>query len=48
MSDRKTYSVRLLPEIYTKLKVIAAKKGKTLSALLEEAINSYLKKIDKK
>ena len=44
MDDRKTCSVRLLPEIYKKLKVLAAEKEQTISSLLEEAIKDLLKK----
>ncbi len=48
MGERKTYSLRLLPEIYTKLKILAAENGKTVSYLAEEAINDLIEKYKEK
>ncbi len=44
LGDRKSYSVRLLPELMKKLKFLAVKKEQKISSLLEEAIQDLLKK----
>jgi len=44
MGTRKSYSVRLSPEIVKALKLVAVKKEKTVSSLIEEAIKELLKK----
>ncbi|MDA8171752.1 MAG: ribbon-helix-helix domain-containing protein [Nitrospiraceae bacterium] len=44
MSDRRTYSVRLRPEIIKKLRILAVESEKQPSILLEEAIEDLLKK----
>ncbi len=44
MGERKSYSVRLLPEVFKALKILSAKREQTVSALLEEAIKDLLRK----
>ncbi len=44
MSERKTYSVRLLPETMKSVKLLSVNAEKPLSAMLEEAIEDLLKK----
>lgn len=48
MGERKSYSVRLLPQIFKKLKLLAVKNDKTVSSLLEEAIIDIFKKYKEK
>lgn len=42
MTNRKTYSVRLDPDLMTKIKIKAAKDDTTISAILESLINKHL------
>ncbi|MDA8090285.1 MAG: ribbon-helix-helix domain-containing protein [Nitrospiraceae bacterium] len=44
MGDRRTYSVRLRPEIMKKIRFLAVESEKPVSELLEEAIGDLLKK----
>jgi len=44
MADRKTYSVRVQPDIMKSLKMVAVEKEVTVSELLEEAIQDLVKK----
>ncbi|HYA15535.1 MAG TPA: ribbon-helix-helix domain-containing protein [Syntrophales bacterium] len=44
MGERKTYSVRLMPDVMKSLKMLAVEKEITVSELLEEAIRDMLKK----
>ncbi len=47
-ADKKTYiNTTVDSELMVSLKVLAAKKGKRLNQLLEEAIQDLLKKYDK-
>lgn len=41
---RESFTIRLLPDIFKKIKVLAAQKGTTISALIEEALQDMLKK----
>ena len=43
-SDRKSYGIRLDPELVRGIKIIAAKRDKPVNRVLEEAIIEYLKK----
>jgi predicted transcriptional regulator len=47
MENRRSYSVRLLPTIFKALKLLAVKKEKTISGILEEAITDLLQKYEK-
>jgi len=47
MGNRKSFSVRLQPEIFKALKLLAVEKEETISSLLEEAIQDLLKKYEK-
>ena len=47
MGERESYSVRLLPKLFKKLKLLAVNREKTLSHCLEEAIQYLLKKYSK-
>ncbi len=44
MADRKTYSVRVQPDIMKSLKMVAVEREVTVSELLEEAVRDLLKK----
>jgi len=44
MGERKTYSVRIMPDVMKALKMLAVEKEITVSELLEEAIRDMLKK----
>ncbi len=44
MGERRTYSVRLMPDIMKKLRFLAVESERPVSELLEEAINDLLKK----
>ena len=44
MGERRTYSVRLMPDVMKALKMLAVEKEITMSELLEEAISDILKK----
>jgi len=44
MGERKTFSVRLLPEIMKAARILAVEKEIALSEVLEEALKDYLKK----
>lgn len=46
-NERKTYSVRLRPDVMKKIKLMAVEEEKPLSAMLEEAIENLLKKYGK-
>ncbi len=50
MADRRTFSVRIDPEIWKAARRLAVDNDTTLSDLVEEAIQDYLKKngIDQK
>ena len=43
-SGRKSYGIRLSPDLVKPLKLLAVKKEKPVNRLLEEAIVDYLKK----
>jgi predicted transcriptional regulator len=43
-SGRKSYGIRLDPELVKKLKILAAKEEEPVNRVLEEAIVEYLKK----
>lgn len=43
-SGRKSYGIRLDPELVRGIKIIAAKTDKAVNCVLEEAIVEYLKK----
>lgn len=47
-SERKTFSVRLRPEIMKKVKLLAVEEEKPLAELLEQAIEELLVKYRKK
>jgi len=47
MIDRKSFSIRLLPEIYKALKVLSALHGRSVSCLVEEGILYILDKYGK-
>jgi len=44
MGERKTFSVRIQPDVMKALRILAVEKEVTLSELLEEAIRAMLKK----
>ncbi len=44
MAERKTYSIRVQPDVMKALKMLAVEKEVTLSELLEGAIQDMLKK----
>ena len=44
MADRKTYAIRLLPEVMKAIRILAIEKEMALSHVIEEAISDYLKK----
>jgi predicted DNA-binding protein len=44
MGERKTYSIRLKPDVMKSLKMLSVEKEMPLSDLLEEAIQDILKK----
>ncbi|MDA8089310.1 MAG: ribbon-helix-helix domain-containing protein [Nitrospiraceae bacterium] len=44
MGERRTYSVRLMPEIMKKLRFLAVESERPVSDLLEEAIEDLIKK----
>ena len=44
MGDRKTYSMRVRPDIIKSLRMLAVEKEVTMSQLIEEAIQDLLKK----
>jgi predicted transcriptional regulator len=44
MSEKKTFSVRLNPDLMKELRILAIHKEKSLSDLLEEAIRDLLMK----
>ena len=44
MGERRTYSVRLMPDVMKALKMLAVEKEITVSELLEESIRDMLKK----
>lgn len=44
MTERKTFSVRLRPDIMKSLKILAVEEEKPLAELLEQAIDDLLKK----
>jgi predicted transcriptional regulator len=44
MGERKTYSVRVQPDVMKALKMLAVEKEVTLSELLEEAVRTMLNK----
>jgi predicted transcriptional regulator len=44
MGERKTYSVRVQPDVMKALRILAVEKEVTLSELLEEAIRAMLNK----
>jgi len=46
-NERKTYSVRLRPEVMKKVKLMAVEEEKPLAELLEEAIEDLMKKYGK-
>jgi predicted DNA-binding protein len=41
---RQTTSVKMTPDLQQRLKIAAATEGRTMSALLEDAVEAYLKK----
>jgi predicted transcriptional regulator len=43
-SGRKSYGIRLDPELVKKLKILAAKREEAVNRVLEDAIVEYLKK----
>lgn len=46
-NERRTYSVRLRPDVMKKIKLMAVEEEKPLSALLEEAIDDLINKYGK-
>ena len=44
MGERRTYSVRLRPEVMKKVRFLAVESEKPVSELLEEAIDDLIKK----
>ena len=44
LADRKTFSVRLKPEIMKALRILSIEKEAALSDVMEEAMQDYLKK----
>ncbi|MGE5892688.1 MAG: ribbon-helix-helix domain-containing protein [bacterium] len=48
MSERKTVSVRMSPELYKKIRFLAIERERSVAELLEEAIQDLLKKHKKK
>ena len=44
MGERKTYAVRLLPEVMKTVRILAVEEETTLSSVIEEALKEYLKK----
>ncbi len=44
MVEKKTYSVRINPEIMKAARILAVEKETTLSDLVEEAVQEYMKK----
>lgn len=46
MSEKKTFSIRLQPEVMKKVRLLSVEKETSLSDLLEEAINDLIIKYD--
>ena len=44
MADRKTYAIRLLPEVMKAVRILSIEKEMPLSHVIEEAISDYLRK----
>ena len=44
MAERKTYTIRMQPEIMKALKFLSVEKGTNVSYLIEEAMQDLLKK----
>jgi predicted transcriptional regulator len=44
MSERKTFTVRIQPELMKSLKMLSVERETNVSDLIEEAIQDYLKK----
>ena len=44
MSDKRTFSVRLRPDVMKKIRLLSVEKEEPLSDLLEEAINDLIAK----
>jgi len=44
MGERKTYAVRLLPQVMKAVRLLAVEEEATLSHIIEEALKEHLKK----
>jgi predicted transcriptional regulator len=44
MSERNTFTVRIKPDLMKAVKMLSVEKDTTMSDLIEEAIQNYLKK----
>ncbi len=44
MSERNTFTVRIRPDLMKSMKMLSVEKDTTMSDLIEEAIQDYLKK----
>ncbi len=44
MSERNTFTVRIRPDLMKAMKMLSVEKDTTMSDLIEEAIQDYLKK----
>jgi len=44
MAERKTFTIRMQPEIMKALKIHSVERGTNVSELIEEAMQDYLKK----
>ena len=44
MSERNTFTIRIIPDLMKAMKLLSVEKDTTMSDLIEEAIQDYLKK----